>query len=242
MDNIKEFDGQLRKELYKGGKAFPIPKSYNGKTITSVGDEAFRYCTELKIIEIPNSVTRIGDRAFYDCRGLTSIEIPNSVTSIGECVCYNECGQCVEIVYKTSVPMRKMLSYEYCHSGPKLVEVFPYLCEFMNWKELGCMTRVSKWFYSDILVRCRLFVLAKANAAQKTIVITDENANSNNEDYKEIRMRLVIQGKEQICGKDEVEVYSNIRDSNAITSISFPRCYQDNPYVVIPSILDQRYF
>ena len=133
--------------------------------------------------------------------------------------------------------IRDMLSYMYVDDSQKsraLEEVFFLLVEFLDWKELGRMTRVSKWFYSDILVRCRLSFVTKANAAQKTIVITDENANSNNEDYKEIRMRLVIQGKEQICGKDEVEVYSNIRDSNAITSISFPRCYQDSPYVVIP--------
>ena len=147
--------------------------------------------------------------------------------------------------------MRKMLPYVYVHNGPKLVEVFPYVCEFMDWKELGRMTRVSKWFYSDILVRCRLSFVTKANAAQKTIVVTEdehhnnddgdnENANAhdndNNEDNEENRMTLVIRSMERICGRDEVEVYSNIRDSNAIASISFPRCYQDKPYVVIPQI------
>ena len=53
-------------------------------SVTSIGDEAFRGCTGLKSVVIPNSVTSIGYRAFYECSGLTSIVIPNSVTSIGD--------------------------------------------------------------------------------------------------------------------------------------------------------------
>ena len=53
-------------------------------SVTSIGDEAFRGCTGLKSVVIPNSVTNIGYRAFYECSGLTSIVIPNSVTSIGD--------------------------------------------------------------------------------------------------------------------------------------------------------------
>lgn len=51
--------------------------------VTSIGEEAFFYCSDLTSIEIPNSVTSIGERAFEDCSGLSNIEIPNSVTRIG---------------------------------------------------------------------------------------------------------------------------------------------------------------
>ena len=52
-------------------------------SVTSIGGDAFGFCSGLTSIVIPNSVTSIGDYAFYECSGLTSIVIPNSVTSIG---------------------------------------------------------------------------------------------------------------------------------------------------------------
>ena len=51
--------------------------------MTSIENYAFRGCTSLTAITIPNSVTSIGIEAFYGCSSLTSFTIPNSVTSIG---------------------------------------------------------------------------------------------------------------------------------------------------------------
>ncbi len=59
-----------------------IPNSIEGITVTSIGPSAFRHCTSLTSITIPNSVKSIGDGSFFDCSALTSITIPNSVTSI----------------------------------------------------------------------------------------------------------------------------------------------------------------
>lgn len=63
-----------------------------GDTVTSIGNYAFRNCTALASITIPESVTSIGGYAFYGCTGLTSITIPEGVTSIGGCAFYNCTG------------------------------------------------------------------------------------------------------------------------------------------------------
>ena len=70
--------------------AITIPSEIDGKSVTSIGYEAFYKCTGLTSITIPNSVTSIGYNAFKYCTGLTSITIPNSVTSIGDWA-FNHC-------------------------------------------------------------------------------------------------------------------------------------------------------
>ena len=52
-------------------------------SVTSIGSYAFRGCSGLKTVTIPNFVTSIGSSAFYNCSGLKTVTIPNSVTSIG---------------------------------------------------------------------------------------------------------------------------------------------------------------
>ena len=61
-----------------------IPREIKGYSVTSIDNDAFRGCTSLTSITIPDSVTSIDNDAFRGCTSLTSITIPNSVTSIGD--------------------------------------------------------------------------------------------------------------------------------------------------------------
>jgi len=65
-----------------------IPSSWDGKPVTSFGNEAFYNCESLISLTIPDSVTSIGDYAFTECENLTSVTIPDSVTSIGDYAFY----------------------------------------------------------------------------------------------------------------------------------------------------------
>ena len=78
---------------YSGSVVIPSKVTYSGTTysVTSIGDLAFKGCSGLTSVTIPNSVTSIGVLAFMDCSGLTSVTIPNSVTSIGGSA-FRECS------------------------------------------------------------------------------------------------------------------------------------------------------
>jgi hypothetical protein len=77
-------DGAINITKYVGlGGAVTIPNTIIGLAVTRIGNEAFRACTSLTNISIPDSVTSIGSEAFRDCPGLTGITIPRSVMSIG---------------------------------------------------------------------------------------------------------------------------------------------------------------
>ena len=61
-----------------------VPLSIEGYPVTSIGQYAFMFCSDITCIILPDSVTSIGKSAFMSCKGLESIRIPDGVTSLGE--------------------------------------------------------------------------------------------------------------------------------------------------------------
>lgn len=76
--------------------------------MTEIGDYAFRGCTGLTSVEIPNSVTEIRGSAFEGCTGLTSITIPSKVTSLITLGSFSsvfaDCTALKEVHVKNSTP------------------------------------------------------------------------------------------------------------------------------------------
>ena len=68
----------------------------NLTTATKISNYAFKGCTSLTSINIPDSVTSIGDGAFSGCSSLTGITIPDGVTSIG-LGAFNDCSSLTSI-------------------------------------------------------------------------------------------------------------------------------------------------
>ena len=83
-------DGTLAVTGYTGNPVdLEIPEEINGLKVTAIDHVAFKECTTLKSVTIPDSVTSIGGSAFSDCTELTSVTISESVNSISEYAFYN---------------------------------------------------------------------------------------------------------------------------------------------------------
>ena len=59
-----------------------IPETYKGLPVTAIGTDAFRDCTGITSVVIPDSVTSIGGSAFRGCINITDITLPANITSI----------------------------------------------------------------------------------------------------------------------------------------------------------------
>ena len=65
-----------------------------------IGNSAFRFCSSLVSITIPEGFTEIGNQAFFNCSSLKTISIPNSITSIG----FYAFERCDESIYTVAGP------------------------------------------------------------------------------------------------------------------------------------------
>ena len=89
VTKAKEAEVKRNPSKYSGSIVIPDTITYEGITysVTSIGNEAFYWCSKLSAVTLSSSLKTIGNCAFEECSGLTSVTIPNSVTSIGE---YNQ--------------------------------------------------------------------------------------------------------------------------------------------------------
>ena len=76
-------DGTIVIGLNNETENLVILSNYNGINVTAVGNEAFKNCSNLKSVTLPEAIASIGSYAFHNCKELKSINIPNSVKSIG---------------------------------------------------------------------------------------------------------------------------------------------------------------
>ena len=71
---------------YSSGEVV-VPESIivNGSTcpVVGVSDVAFRFCTHITSVELPEGVERVGNFAFKGCRDLTKVTLPSTVETIG---------------------------------------------------------------------------------------------------------------------------------------------------------------
>ena len=84
-------------------------------SVTSIGDNAFGFCSQLTNISIPNSVTDIGFSAFAHCTSLKSITLPSSLSSISEAL-FSGCSQLTTIHIPDSVLSIQSNAFYHCRN------------------------------------------------------------------------------------------------------------------------------
>lgn len=60
-----------------------VPDTLGGYPVTSIRYCAFRGCTSLVTVVLPDSLTAIGSNAFQNCFSLTQLDLPESLSMIG---------------------------------------------------------------------------------------------------------------------------------------------------------------
>ena len=132
-------DGTVEIAKYIGNaEKVDIPKKIDGKSVTkidwfafrdctslisvtmpdsvaSIGAGAFEYCINLRSITIPDSVTSISSSAFYGCTSLKSIAIPDSVTSICD-LAFGDCTSLTSITIPNGVTSIDQYAFSGCTS------------------------------------------------------------------------------------------------------------------------------
>ena len=93
---------QLTGYVSKPTGTLEIPATVNDYSVTSIGTNAFRSCSGLKSVVLPDGLTSIGNGAFGYCYNMTSANIPDGVTSIGNNAFF-DCEALKEITIPSSV-------------------------------------------------------------------------------------------------------------------------------------------
>lgn len=89
--SVDEFEVTYGTNKYTGDVVIPTTVEYKEKQfkVVQIGSNAFKDCTSLTSVIIPQGITSLPDNIFSGCTCLTNVSIPKSVNTIGVKAFYN---------------------------------------------------------------------------------------------------------------------------------------------------------
>lgn len=122
-----EVEVTKRDVKYTGEIMIPATVSQDGVTyqVTQIGNQAFRDCSDLTLIGIPEGVTSIGSYAFRACSNLEDIDFPNSLVSIGT-YAFQDCSSFSNVYLPRNVADIAYNAFSFCHT------IKSYSCSSLN--------------------------------------------------------------------------------------------------------------
>ncbi len=101
-----------------------------GNDVKSIPNYAFKYCSELTEVTIPNTITTIGYQSFWGCSGMTKMTIGNSVTTISN-EAFRFCDGLSEVTIPNSVATIGMYAFSECYLDTVSVcNIIPPNCSY----------------------------------------------------------------------------------------------------------------
>lgn len=221
--------------LFNKGKTLliqcPVSKSgnyYIPSSVTTIGERAFDYCSNLTYVDIPTSVKFIKSYAFRNCSKLTSVTLPPLLSAI-ESYTFNNCTALVSIDIPPSVISIGENAFLDC-SGLTSITIPPSVI-FLEFQAFaGCISLISIYIPSSVKnISDQVFVLCSG-----LITVDKENTNYSSLDgvlFDKTKTKLIQ------CPVSKKGSY-NIPSSVAlIGDYSFFKCY-DLTSIIIPSSVD----
>ena len=97
------------------GSVLVIPADYDGFPVTTIGDSAFKNCTNITKVMLPDSIISIGNNSFYGCKNLSDVTIGNRVINIGD-YAFASCDELSSIIIPDSVTSLGKNAFYYCEN------------------------------------------------------------------------------------------------------------------------------
>ena len=120
-----------------------IPETIDGKTVTKIGDRAFRNNQIIRHVIIPKTVANIGTWAFSDCGSLRSVQILGTIEESDWS--FSGCSELDDIVFGSEVKKIPGRLFQDC-TGLTHVEIPGGITEIGNFAFSGCTNLANVTF------------------------------------------------------------------------------------------------
>lgn len=130
-------DGGIRITKYRwsSAKNIVIPAEIDGKPVTEIGDECFKYCYG-ETVSLPDTIRVIGERAFMFCSYVESIEVPKGCVRIGTHA-FDSCARLEEVKIPDTVTFIGFSAFEDSPYDEKLSDEFVELGDHILYRYNG---------------------------------------------------------------------------------------------------------
>lgn len=208
--------------------------------ITEIEDYAFKDCTELTSILIPETVISIGEGAFKGCTNLSSINLPERLTSLGA-YSFKDCSSLGEITIPAGIT--EIPNYAFANNTSlQTVSLHNNITSIGNYAFYACEAIIDFSFPNSLnsignfaFSRCTgLTVVALPN----TVTTLGSNAFEQCSSLRNLTLSLRLAEIKDSTFRD-CSLLQNIQIPNSVTSIGksvFSNCSSITKITVPPTI------